>query len=85
MSAQMFVILNVFDNHIQNSATDLQVSFEKCNEVFAVIGKYPHTVLESREADLLHSVAQSVAYDPAAFRDVKNNYAPAPVPSALLQ
>jgi len=81
----MLVVLYFFDNHIEYCRTNLKLSLEQGNEFFAIIGEYPHTVLQTNKTELLHENPKPITYLAAAFWHVKNYNAPSPVPTPFFR
>ena len=79
----MRVVLDFFDDNVQNSCPDPHVSLQKCNEVLAVVWKDPYAVLKAHKTELLHGHSQAVTNDPAPFWNVKNDHTPTAVPFSL--
>lgn len=81
---QIFVLLYRIDNRIQHVLPHLEFRLEKRDEIFAIVGVHPHTVLQSDEADLAHDRAQTRPDTALPFRHVENDHSPAPIPFLFL-
>src|SRR3989344_9667760 len=84
MNAKMFIILYLFNNKVQHGHSDLQISFQERNKVFAVVGEDPYTILQPYKAESAHNLTQAIANQPPLLRNIKNNHSPAIVPSSFL-
>lgn len=83
MDAQMLVVLDILNNHIQHAVSELQSCLEKRHKVLAVIREYPRAILQADKAEFLHRTAQPIAGAPAPFRHVEDDNPPPAVPLPL--
>ncbi len=77
------VIFNFSDDGINNVLSDPQLRLNESDEVFAVIGAYPHAILEPQKAESLHHFAQSDSRPSSLLGYIKHHDAKFTIPASL--
>src|SRR3989344_2885514 len=79
----MFIVLELFHNHIEHIGTNAKICLCKRNEVFAVIWINPHAILKANKSIFIHKTTEARAHTLPPFGDIKDNYSPTPIPFLL--
>src|SRR3989344_1967161 len=84
MTFQMSVTFQFLYDHVEHVFANLEISFQKCHEVLAIVRIHPHTVLQANKANRFERAADFVPKALSVFWDIENENAPFAVPSLRL-
>ncbi len=84
MPTKIFVMFYRIGNRVEDILSYLQFCLEQSDEVFAIVGIHPDTVLKTHEADLTHNCTQPESHSSPPFWNIKSDHPPATIPFLFL-
>ena len=80
MPTKIFVMFYRIGNRVEDILPYLQFCLEQSDEVFAIVGIHPDTVLKTHEANLTHNCTQPESHSSSPFWNIKSDHPPATIP-----
>jgi len=84
MLAERAVVLNLLGNDVEDPLPQPQICSQKHEKFLAIVGIYPHAVLNFDESVSLKKRPQTVAHASTPFPNIKYDDAPFAIPSFRL-
>jgi len=77
------IILDALDDDIQHIFADAQFCLDEGYELFALVRRYPYTVLDAQESKFSHDSAQALPHPFSLLGNVEDYHAVAAIPASF--